>query len=92
MSKKKRQIHVSRPTIQKNLKECSYEPAIRVKTYDGNHPAHEVRILDDQGNVVAVVTQPKGKKLSCGARVWVSTTNPVVAVVFGEHSDEETRI
>ena len=71
-------IHVAQPTIRKNLKDQragrdGYAPAIVAKRGGENVYGHTVVIYDKQGNVVATVVQPKGKKLSCGARIWIST-------------------
>ena len=72
-------IHVSQPAIRENLKQirlgtgCGHEPVITVKRGKENVYGHEVRICDKDGNVVCTIMQPKGRKLGCGARVWVET-------------------
>ena len=83
-------IHVSQPAIRENLKlqklgEDGYNPVITVKRGSDNVYGHAVNILDSEGNVVATVMQPEEKKLSCGARVWIETYNPVQIV---EHHND----
>jgi hypothetical protein len=73
-------IHVNQHVIKANLKTNDNLPAITVKTGKQNLYGHTVKIFDDQGNVVAIVTQPKDKKLSCGARVWIETRNKVEVI------------
>ena len=54
---------------------------------------HKVEILNKSGTeVVAVVTQPRDKKLSCGARVWVETHNPVLVSEDQGHVILQTKL
>jgi hypothetical protein len=81
-------IHVSQPAIrqnQKNIRNQSgdgYVPVISCKRGKENVYGHGVRILDANGSLVAEVVQPKNKQLSCGARVWLETRNPVEVYEF----------
>lgn len=83
-------IHVSQPAIrqnQKNIRNQSgdgYAPAISCKRGKENVYGHGVRILDANGSLVAEVVQPKNKQLSCGARVWLETRNPVEVYEFSQ--------
>jgi len=68
-----KRIHVNQHAIKRNLKRATDEPVITVKQSKDNTYGHEVLIYDKQGELVAIVTQPLDKKLSCGARVWIET-------------------
>lgn len=86
-----KRIHVNRHRISKNLKCQSYEPAITVKHGKRNLYGHEVLILDDSGNIVARVIQPKDKKLNCGARIWIESSMPVQVINRNDGSAEDLR-
>ena len=73
-------IHVNQHVIKANAKTGSNEPVLTVKTYKSNDYAHQVNILDAQGNVVARVVYSPDKPLSCGAKVWIETENSVQVV------------
>jgi len=92
-------IHVSQPAIRQNLKEIrenagdGYNPVITCKRGKDNVYGHKVEILDKAGTeVVAVVIQPRDKKLSCGARVWVETHNPVLVSEDQGHVTLQTKL
>ena len=85
------QIHVSQPAIRRNLKDEADNPVITVKHGGTNTYGHEVEILDNDGNVVARVIQPLGRKLSCGARVWVETKAHVRVVRRKPFKDETAK-
>jgi len=68
-----RRIHVNQHHIKKNRKEGIDLPVITVKSYKDNVYAHEVDILDKDGNVIASVVYRPHKPLSCGAHVWIET-------------------
>ena len=68
-------IHVNQHAIRRNIKASTPEPVLTVKTYKSNTYAHEVAIQGPS----SVVYSPD-KPLSCGARVWIETTSPVVIV------------
>ncbi len=71
-------IHVNQHTIKSNTKNNTQEPVLTVKTYKSNTYAHEAIICDKEGNEVAKVIYSPHKPLSCGARVWIETTHPVI--------------
>ncbi len=70
-------VHVNQHVIKANAKSGEREPVLTVKTYKSNDYAHEVEILDSEGNVAAKVVYSPDKPLPCGARVWIETTNEV---------------
>jgi hypothetical protein len=72
-------LHVNQHVTRSNRVNGENEPVITVKTHKDNRYAHEVDILDKDGNVVAtiIVHRPQ-KPLSCGARVWIETNNEAV--------------
>lgn len=71
-------IHVNQHKIRANAKHGTSDPVLTCKTYKSNTYAHEADILDDNGNVVATIIYRPDSPLSCGARVWIETTNEVV--------------
>lgn len=88
---KKTVIHVNQHIIKANAKTGATEPPLTVKDYRQNRKAHEARIYDLEGNVVARVVFADGvhrQPLACGARVWIETVEPVETVVYGEENDE----
>jgi hypothetical protein len=76
---KKTIIHVNQHIIKSNAKEGKTDAPLTVKTYNSNTRATTASILDDNGNVVAKVVYRPDSPLSCGARVWIETTNEVVS-------------
>jgi hypothetical protein len=73
-------IHVNQHVIKANAKTGENDPVLTVKTYKSNDYAHQVNILDAQGNVVARVVYSPENPLSCGAKVWIETENSVQIV------------
>ena len=73
-------IHVNQHNIRKNIKSNAKAPVITVKTYKSNTYANQVIIKDKEGNEVARVIYSPDKPLSCGARVWIETTNEVEVI------------
>jgi hypothetical protein len=69
-----KRIHINQHIIKKNNKTGSNDPVITIKTSKQNIYAHEVEIT----GTCKVVYRPE-KPLSCGAKVWIETTDPVVA-------------
>ena len=65
--------HVNQHVIKKNRKDGTEEPVLTVKTYKENRYAHEAKIVDSDGTVVARVVYRPEKPLSCGAHVWIET-------------------
>ena len=70
-------IHVNQHVIKSNRKHNKSEPVLTCKTYKSTTYAHTAEILDSFGNVVATVVYRPDKPLSCGAHVWIETTNEV---------------
>ena len=70
-------IHVNQHEIKANQKNSTTNPVLTCKTYKSNTYAHEASILDAEGNEVAKVVYRPDKPLSCGAHVWIETTNQV---------------
>ena len=69
----KKRIHVNQHKIRSNKKHNLNEPVITVKTSKSNDYGHEVEILGPS----KVIYSPD-KPLSCGAKVWIETYNPVI--------------
>ena len=67
-------IHVNQFVIKANAKHGLDEPVLTVKTYKTNDYAHQVKIVDQQGQEVARVVYRPDKPLSCGAKCWIETT------------------
>jgi len=70
-------IHVNQHTIRANSKTGERNPVLTCKTYKSNDYAKRVEILDDDGEVTATVVYSPDKPLSCGAKVWIETQQPV---------------
>ena len=68
----KKRIHVNQHAVRGNAVNGTNHPAISVKTYKENIPAHRVEIH----GASSVVYSPD-KPLSCGARVWIETDESV---------------
>jgi hypothetical protein len=70
-------IHVNQQSIQRNRKRGKQDPVITCKTYKENKYADEVIIYGQDGLEAARIRHSPNKPLSCGARVWIETTNKV---------------
>lgn len=68
-----KKVHVNQYKIKSNQKLGAREPVMTVKTSKKNHLANDVQILGP----CQLVYSPD-KPLSCGARVWITTTAPVL--------------
>lgn len=68
-------VHVNQHVIKSNAKTGNQDPVLTVKTYKTNTYAHEVNITGP-----AKVVYSPDKPLSCGARVWIETNEPVEIV------------
>jgi len=66
-------IHVNQHVIKRNSKLGENNPVLTVKTYNSNTYAHTVEIQGPS----RIIYSPD-KPLSCGARVWIETTAPVI--------------
>jgi len=73
-------IHINRQAIQKNAKNNTNEPVITCKTYKSNDYAREVIIYGQDGKEAARIVYSPDKPLSCGAKVWIETTNEIKIV------------
>lgn len=73
----KKVIHVNQHKIRSNAKNGNNEPVLTCKTYKNNEYGHEVIIYGQDGKEAAKVVYSPNKPLSCGARVWIETTNDV---------------
>jgi hypothetical protein len=71
-------IHVNQHVVRRNASKGTTDPVLTVKTYKENRYAHQVDIVDEEGNLIASVVYQPDKPLSCGARVWIETQNDVV--------------
>lgn len=67
----KRIIHINQHVIKANTKNGTSDPVITCKTYKDNFYGHEAEFISGK-----VVYSPH-KPLSCGARVWIETNEPV---------------
>lgn len=70
-------IHVNQHNIKANTKNNTNKPVLTCKTYKNNQYAHEVVIYGQDGLEAARVIYRPENALSCGARVWIETTNKV---------------
>lgn len=87
-------IHVNQHVIKANRKSGERNPVLTVKSRGKNTYAHEVAIYGQDGKLAAKVIYSPDKPLSCGAHVWIETTNDVVPTVstqnpFGLKAPEE---
>jgi len=73
----KQVIHVNQHIIRSNSKTGERNPVLTVKTYKSNDYAKQVDIMGDDGNVLASVVYSPDKPLSCGAKVWIETQQPL---------------
>jgi len=71
----KRRIHINQHKIKRNAKTGEREPVITCKTYKENNYCHEVII-----NKHTKVIYSPDKPLSCGAKVWIETTEEVECI------------
>ena len=68
----KKVIHINQHVIKRNSKTGEREPVITCKTYKDNTYCHELVI-----NGHTKVIYSPDKPLSCGAKVWIETTEEV---------------
>lgn len=69
----KKVIHINQHVIRKNNKTGEREPVITCKTYKDNTYCHTV-IINEHTKIIYSPDKP----LSCGAKVWIETTEEVV--------------
>lgn len=70
-------IHINSHNIRSNIKGSNL-PVITVKTSKLNIYGNKVEILDNMNNVIATVIYNPEKPLSCGAKVWIETQQPIL--------------
>ena len=70
-------IHVNQHVIKANAKNAERNPVLTCKTYKSNTYAHSVIIYGQDGKESARVIYSPDKPLSCGAKVWIETTNEI---------------
>ena len=70
-------IHVNQHIIKSNARNGDSEPVLTCKTYKSNDYAHEAIIYGQDGLEAARIIYRPDKPLSCGAKVWIETTNRV---------------
>tara|TARA_R110000824_G_scaffold185551_4_gene366509 strand:- start:55 stop:282 length:228 start_codon:yes stop_codon:yes gene_type:complete len=73
-----RRIHINQHVIKRNAKTGETEPVITCKTYKENSYCHQV-IINDHTKVIYSPNKP----LSCGAKVWIETTEKVECITNG---------
>lgn len=67
----KRIVHINQHVIKKNAKTGERNPVITCKTHKDNIYGYEADFTNGK-----VIYSPD-KPLSCGAKVWIETTDPV---------------
>jgi|TARA_A100000171_G_C2127389_1_gene144414 hypothetical protein len=68
-----KRIHINQHKIRSNKKNKVNEPVITVKTSKNNYYVDEVEVKGS----CKVMYKPD-KPLSCGAKVWIETTDEVI--------------
>lgn len=71
-----KRIHVDQHAIKRSIHGDADEPAITVQTSTGPYKAHEVDIMYGE-RVIATFKSRPHDPLSCGARLWIETTEEV---------------
>jgi hypothetical protein len=69
----KKRIHINQHVIRANKKNNLNNPVITIKTSKSNTYASEVEILGKS----KIIYSPD-KPLSCGAKVWIETSDKIV--------------
>ena len=69
-------IHVNQHNIKHNAKHEDKKPVITIKTYKSNTYCNEVIIKGDSKMIYS-----PDKPLSCGAKVWIETTDDNIEIV-----------
>ena len=73
-------IHVNQHIIRANAKSSERNPVLTCKTYESNTYADSVVIDGQDGKESARVIYSPDKPLSCGAKVWIETTNEIKTI------------
>ena len=76
----KTRIHVNQHNIRANAKGSAL-PVLTVKDYKQNRKCNRVRFINGE-----VIYSPD-KPLSCGAKVWIETNDPVEILDWGNHNE-----
>lgn len=68
-------IHVNSNTIRSNKKHGKSDPPLSIRRTRSAKAqyAHQVSLVDQQGQVVARVVYQPETPLSCGAQIWIET-------------------
>lgn len=83
-------VHVNQHVIKANRKTGERNPCLTVKQGRKNTYAHEA-VIKFQGTEVARVVYRPHKPLSCGAQVWIETTNgEVIPITHNFHGCTNT--
>lgn len=77
-----KRIHVNQHLVKSNRRDGTNQPPLTVKTSRANLKAHEV-VIGGPSRLVYAPDRP----LACGARVWVETRAPVIAIANGDHTE-----
>ena len=64
-------IHINQHIIKRNAKTGERNPVVTVKTYKSNTKCNQVKFTD------GIIKYSPDKPLSCGAKVWIETFEPV---------------
>jgi len=72
-----KRIHINQHKIKSNAKLGANEPVITCKTSKENVYGKMVEVYHEDQVVVTIKYEPN-KPLSCGAKVWIETTNHCV--------------
>ena len=67
----KKIVHIKQHIIKRNAKTGERKPVITVKTYKTNTYCNRVKFTDGE------IKYSPDKPLSCGAKVWIETNQPV---------------
>jgi hypothetical protein len=73
-------IHVNQHKIKANAKNGTKYAVLTCKTYKTNNYSNEVIIYGQDGLEAARVVYRADDPLSCGARVWIETTNKIESI------------
>jgi len=73
-------IHVNQHKIKANAKSGTKDAVLTCKNYKTNNYANEVIIYGQDGLEAARVVYRADDPLSCGARVWIETTNKIESI------------
>jgi hypothetical protein len=79
-TKMKTVIHVNQHIIKSNSKSGEENPVLTCKTYKSNEYAHEAIVYGQDGLESCRIIYSPDRPLSCGAKVWIETTNRVETI------------